>query len=99
MTSKTYLEYAPTTDRFVRIFWPHQAGFPTWKVVWVADWPEQHADWIEEPMGFSPLWKDGGETWFRLEAPRCAQPASALVLQVLWVRTIWLFNPHGDWPP
>ena len=20
-------------------------------------------------------------------------------LQVLWVRTIWLFNPHGDWPP
>ena len=20
-------------------------------------------------------------------------------LQVLWIRTIWLFNPHGDWPP
>lgn len=22
-----------------------------------------------------------------------------LVLQVVWVRQIWLFNPHGDWPP
>ena len=22
-----------------------------------------------------------------------------LGLQVLWVRQIWLFNPHGDWPP
>lgn len=22
-----------------------------------------------------------------------------LVLQVIWVRQIWLFNPHGDWPP
>lgn len=22
-----------------------------------------------------------------------------LALQVLWVRQIWLFNPHGDWPP
>lgn len=20
-------------------------------------------------------------------------------LQVLWIRTMWLFNPHGDWPP
>jgi hypothetical protein len=20
-------------------------------------------------------------------------------LQILWVRQIWLFNPHGDWPP
>jgi hypothetical protein len=24
---------------------------------------------------------------------------SMLVLQVLWVRQIWLFNPLGDWPP
>jgi len=22
-----------------------------------------------------------------------------LGLQVLWVRQMWLFNPHGDWPP
>jgi hypothetical protein len=22
-----------------------------------------------------------------------------LAFQVLWVRQIWLFNPHGDWPP
>ena len=30
MTSKTYLEYPPTTDRYLRIFWPAKAGFPAW---------------------------------------------------------------------
>lgn len=82
MTSKTSLEYAPTTDRFLRIFWPESAGFPTWKTLWVADWPEEKGEWVQEPLSFALAWNAGGEVAYRLEAPAVPVESATLLLEL-----------------
>ena len=80
MTSKTYLDYAPTTDRYLRIFWPESAGFPHWKTLWVADWPEDKTEWTEEPVDFTEAWEACGEKAYALAFPKIPLDRPALVL-------------------
>ncbi len=71
MTAKTYLEYPPTSDRYLRVFWPEPAGFPAWKSLLVADWPDGIGpELVEESLGYSAAWTSGRETYYRVDAPR-----------------------------
>jgi hypothetical protein len=53
-------------------------------------------------LGFPLGAATAGVVW-RTRRARLAWLAFVLLLmlglQVLWVRQMWLFNPHGDWPP
>jgi hypothetical protein len=83
MTSKTYLEYPPTSDRYLRVFWPQSAGFPTWKSLWVADWPDgAPGEIVQEPLTFSSAGTSARETCYWLEMPRAALDRPVLTLDL-----------------
>jgi len=83
ITSKTYLEYPATSDRYLRVFWPESAGFPAWKSVQVADWPDGIGpELVEDTLGFSTAWPSGRETFYRVDAPRQALGRPSLHLDV-----------------
>ena len=83
MTSKTYLEYPPSSDRYLRVFWPQSAGFPTWKSLWVADWPDgAPGEVVEEPLTFSSAWTSARETCYWIEMPRTSLERPVLGLEL-----------------
>jgi len=100
MTSKTYLDYAPTADRYLRIFWPESASFPHWKTLWVADWPEDRTEWTEEPVSFTEAWEACGEKAYALAFPKIALDRPVLVLEAPLaypVRARVLAARDGSW--
>lgn len=82
LTEKTYLEYPPTKDRHLRIFWPESAGFPRWKALEVADWPDDRAEWSTEPVAFEPAWEAGGEKAYALHLPKTPVERATLLVAV-----------------
>lgn len=69
MTEKTSLEYAPTTDRYLKIFWPEAAGFPSWQSVSVADWTDKEVDLVVEDLSFRKAWGSEHEKAYYLSLP------------------------------
>jgi hypothetical protein len=69
LTEKTSLEYAPTTDRYLRIYWPENAGFPLWQKVSVADWTEKEEDFLAEDLKFDNAWENDNERAYYLSLP------------------------------
>jgi hypothetical protein len=101
MTAKTYLEYPPNSDRYIRVFWPQSAGFPTWKSLWVADWPDgAPGAVVEEPLAFSAAWTSARETCYWIETPRVdlARPVLKLDLALPYpVHARLLSAVNGGW--
>lgn len=81
MTSKTYLDYPPAADRYLRLFWPESAGFPAWQSLRVVDWPEGRAQWVEEPVAFKEV-AGGLGAGYRLDLPRFPLQGATLALDV-----------------
>ncbi len=100
LTSKTYLEYAPTRDRYIRLFWPTSAGFPSWRAIWVADWSEGSTETVEDPLPFTPVWKTDNEAAFRLSGPRSSIEQGSVVLDLPLpypVRARLMAGQDGAW--
>jgi hypothetical protein len=100
LTEKTYLEYAPTQDRYLRLFWPEGAGFPRWRALEVADWPDDRAEWVTEPVAFAPVWEAGGEKAFALTLPKSPVDRATLLVTLSLaypVRARLLAARSGSW--
>ncbi|HQQ47097.1 MAG TPA: DUF3999 family protein [Acidobacteriota bacterium] len=80
MTEKTSLEYAPTTDRYLKIFWPEAAGFPSWHSVSVADWTDKEVDLVVEDLPFRKAWGGDHERAYYLSLPPFPLERASLTL-------------------
>jgi hypothetical protein len=80
LTEKTYLEYTPTSDRYLKIYWPEAAGFPQWQKVSVADWTEKVEDFVSEGLEFKKAWGSDNERAYYLSLPPVPLEKSSLEL-------------------
>ncbi len=88
MTEKTYLDYPPASERYLRLFWPESAGFPRWQEVWVLDWPDERAEVVEEPVPFEQR-AGGVGAGYRFVLPRSALSGAALVPALAHTYPVW----------
>ncbi|MGA9751501.1 MAG: DUF3999 family protein [Acidobacteriota bacterium] len=101
-SAKTSLEYPPTRDRYLRLFWPREAGFPHWRRLWVEDWPDRIGEWAEDAVRLDAVTAPPGESRFRFDVPRVPLAGAALVLDMdlpFPVRARLLVGSEGEWRP
>ena len=99
-SAKTSLEYSPTEDRYIRLFWPGSAGFPRWRQILVEDWPDRGGKWVADPVGIEPAPPVRNEGRYRLSLPSEPLPGAALILEVeiaFPVRARVLAGAGGEW--
>lgn len=100
-TEKTSLEYAPTTDRFLRLFWPESAGFPHWRALYVESWQEDRpGSTVEAPLPCRLSERTDGAVRYLVEAPRAPVDATALGLDMTVpypLRVRLLVPGNGAW--
>jgi len=80
LTEKTYLEYTPTTFRYLRIYWPEGAGFPNWQSVTVADWSEKEENFVVEDIDFEKAVDQSYEKAYYLSLPPFPLEKASLTL-------------------